>query len=56
MANVDKEAQMEPLEYVPPPPPGPERKYLFGNRLRWAAQVIRHQRYRRRLKQREALG
>jgi|GEM_PF-4606340 hypothetical protein len=28
-----------------------ERKHLFGNRLRWAAQVIREERAQRRNKQ-----
>jgi hypothetical protein len=39
------------------PPPGDfprlvmERRHLFGNRLRWAAAVIRQERERRRYKQ-----
>jgi hypothetical protein len=33
------------------PPIVMERKHLFGNRLRWAAQVIRAERIQRRNKQ-----
>ncbi|MFL5833226.1 MAG: hypothetical protein ACJ76B_04505 [Solirubrobacterales bacterium] len=33
------------------PPIVMERRHLFGNRLRWAAQVIREERMQRRNKQ-----
>jgi hypothetical protein len=48
--------QLEELETVPRPPRHPGDEYIFGNRIRWAAKVVRHIRYRRRLRRLQKLA
>jgi hypothetical protein len=44
--------QAHNLRPVPPPPEHPGREHIIGNRLRWAAKVVRYMVYRRRTGQR----
>jgi hypothetical protein len=50
MEQSDIHAQRNPYA-EDSPRPVMERRHLFGNRLRWAAAVIRQERQRRRYKQ-----
>jgi len=51
MEPRDTRADKHPPHRGARPPIVMERKHLFGNRLRWAAQVIREERAQRRNKQ-----
>jgi hypothetical protein len=44
--------QSHRLEPVSPPPEHPGREHIIGNRLRWAARVVRYLLYRHRTGQR----
>jgi hypothetical protein len=50
MTAYEAEEQMRGLNPVPPPPRHPGDEYIVGNRIRWAAKVIRYSRYQRRLR------
>ncbi|MBS1881567.1 MAG: hypothetical protein JSS97_01260 [Actinobacteria bacterium] len=47
--------QLEELEPVPEPPPGPTYDHIVGNQIRWSAKVIRYMRYKRRRRKLEKL-
>ncbi len=47
--------QLEELEPVPKPPPGPTYEHIVGNQIRWTVQMIRWIRYRRRKEKLEML-
>ncbi len=47
--------QLRNLDPVPPPPRHPGDEHIVGNRIRWAAKVIRYGRYRRRLRKLQRL-
>ncbi len=55
MTTYEAALQLEGLEPVPPPPRHPGDEYIVGNRIRWAAKVIRYSRYRRRLRRLQRL-
>ncbi len=44
--------ELRSIKPVSPPPPHPGREHVIGNRVRWAMQVMRYMRYRRRTRQR----
>jgi hypothetical protein len=44
---------MNALEAVPVPPDGPTYEHVVGNQIRWAAQVLRYERYRWRVRRLE---
>jgi hypothetical protein len=55
MTTEEAAKQLRELEPVPPPPPGPSYEHIFGNQIRWAAKVIRYERYRWRVRKLEKL-
>jgi hypothetical protein len=55
MTSDEATQQLEELEPVPPPPRHPGDEHIIGNRIRWAAKVIRHSRYQRRLRKLQKL-
>jgi hypothetical protein len=48
--------QLEELEPVPKPPPGPTYDHIVGNQIRWTARMFRYERYRRRRRKLEKLA
>jgi hypothetical protein len=56
MTIIEAERELEELEPVPPPPAGPTYEYAFGNQIRWAAKVLRYERYRWRVRKLEKLA
>ena len=50
MTREEAEIQLEELEPVPPPPDGPTYEHIVGNQIRWAAKVLRYERYRWRVR------
>lgn len=48
--------QLEELEPVPKPPPGPTYDHIVGNQIRWTAKVLRYERYRWRRRKLEKLA
>jgi hypothetical protein len=55
MTSVEAAQQLEELEPVPLPPPGPTYEHLFGNQIRWTAKVLKYERYRRRVRKLQKL-
>jgi hypothetical protein len=47
--------QLEELEPVPKPPPGPTYEHILGNQIRWTVKMIRYSRYRHRKEKLERL-
>jgi hypothetical protein len=55
MYSDNASQQLEELEPVPYPGPGPTYEHIVGNQIRWTAKMIRYMRYKRRLRKLEEL-
>jgi hypothetical protein len=55
MTAMEARRRLKELEPVPPPPPGPTYEHIAGNQIRWAAKVLRYERYRWRVRKLEKL-
>jgi hypothetical protein len=56
MTAIEALRELDDLQPVPPPPAGPTYEHIFGNQIRWAAQVLRYERYRWRVRKLEKLA
>jgi hypothetical protein len=56
MSPIQASRQLEELEPVPKPPPGPTYDHIVGNQIRWTIQMFRYFRYRRRRRKLEELA
>jgi hypothetical protein len=56
MTTYEAAHQLDELDPVPPPPRHPGDEFIVGNRIRWAAKVIRYSRYQRRLRKLQRLA
>jgi hypothetical protein len=54
MSPIEATRQLEALEPVPPPPPGPTYEHIVGNQIRWTVKVFRYWGYQRKVRKLEA--
>jgi hypothetical protein len=55
MTSSEAARELEELEPVTPPPPGPTYEHPFGNQIRWTAKALKYERYRWRVRKLEKL-
>jgi hypothetical protein len=55
MNSAEAVRQLEELEPVPSPGPGPTYDHIVGNQIRYTIKMIRHMRYTRRRRKLEEL-
>jgi len=54
MTSSEALRQLEELQPVPKPPPGPTYEHIVGNQIRWTIKVFRYWHYQRKLRKLEA--